>query len=215
MPEHALTKSVGVAVYSLDPLERAALADFLTLDARLHEVPWTRAREADAVVMAMDTADDSVLGLLPAVCHRPDACFLLLVRAWDADVSVAHQRGVRAVLRRGRCTARDLAAAVHTAVERDSGLLPVFQSGLPGPEPQTSAAESPGVSARSRTASKMSPRELAVLGLIAEGRQISEIATELSYSERTVKYVLYGAMKRLGVRSRPHAVSYAIRAGLI
>ncbi|MEU9407515.1 response regulator transcription factor [Streptomyces sp. NPDC048281] len=215
MPEHVLTKSVGVALHSLDPLERAGLASFLTLDPDLREVPWARAREADAVVITMNTADDSALALLPAVCNKPDARFLLMVKAWDADVSVAHHRGVRAVLRRGRCSPQDLATAVHTAVKRDNGLLPLFQSGIPRHDPQTAADESPDASSLSPTSSKMSPRELAVLRLIAEGKQISEIATELSYSERTVKYVLYGAMKRLGVRSRPHAVSYAIRAGLI
>lgn len=54
-----------------------------------------------------------------------------------------------------------------------------------------------------------------MLRLIAEGRQCDEIATELCYSERTVRYILYGAMKRLRTRTRAHAVSYAIRAGLI
>ena len=53
------------------------------------------------------------------------------------------------------------------------------------------------------------------LRLIAEGRQCDEIATELSYSERTVRYILYGAMKRLRTRTRAHTVSHAIRAGPI
>ena len=68
---------------------------------------------------------------------------------------------------------------------------------------------------RGLTASGVSPRELDVLRLVSEGRELSEIATKLCYSERTVKYILYGLMKRLQLRNRAHAVSYAIRAGLI
>jgi DNA-binding CsgD family transcriptional regulator len=49
----------------------------------------------------------------------------------------------------------------------------------------------------------LNPREVAVLRLIAEGRQCDEIARELSYSERTVRYILYGAMKRMRTRTRP------------
>ncbi|WP_256069858.1 MULTISPECIES: LuxR C-terminal-related transcriptional regulator [unclassified Streptomyces] len=41
------------------------------------------------------------------------------------------------------------------------------------------------------------------------------MAIKLSYSERTVKYILYGLMKRFSLRNRAHAVSYAIRAGII
>lgn len=69
--------------------------------------------------------------------------------------------------------------------------------------------------AASRDRAALSPRETAVLRLITEGKQCDEIATELSYSERTVRYILYGAMKRLRTRNRAHAVSYAIRAGPI
>ncbi|WP_329557051.1 LuxR C-terminal-related transcriptional regulator [Streptomyces sp. NBC_00696] len=47
------------------------------------------------------------------------------------------------------------------------------------------------------------------------GKQYDEIATELSYSERTVRYIRYGAMKRMRARSRARTVSHAIRAELI
>lgn len=54
-----------------------------------------------------------------------------------------------------------------------------------------------------------------MLRLVAEGTELADIATKLSYSERTVKYILYGVMKRLHLKNRAHAVSYAIRAGII
>ncbi|MFF4302676.1 response regulator transcription factor [Streptomyces sp. NPDC001601] len=61
----------------------------------------------------------------------------------------------------------------------------------------------------------MNAREVDVLRLLAEGWELADIADKLGFSERTIKYVLYGLMKRLDLRNRAHAVSYAIRAGLI
>ena len=42
-----------------------------------------------------------------------------------------------------------------------------------------------------------------------------EVATELSYSERTVKTVLRDAVMKLGARSRSQAIAFAVREGLI
>jgi DNA-binding NarL/FixJ family response regulator len=61
----------------------------------------------------------------------------------------------------------------------------------------------------------MTDREIDVLRLLAEGRELTEIAQKLAYSERTVKNILYGVMKRFQLRNRTQAVSYAHRAGLI
>jgi DNA-binding NarL/FixJ family response regulator len=50
---------------------------------------------------------------------------------------------------------------------------------------------------------------------MADGMDTAEIATKLSYSERTVKNVFYGLTNRLHLRNRPHAVAYALRKGMI
>lgn len=61
----------------------------------------------------------------------------------------------------------------------------------------------------------LSHRDIEILKLVAEGARTSEIADKLRYSERTVKNILQAIMKRLNVRNRAHAVSCAMRAGLI
>jgi DNA-binding NarL/FixJ family response regulator len=61
----------------------------------------------------------------------------------------------------------------------------------------------------------LSPREVEVLGMVARGMDTAEIAGRLRYSERTIKNILNAVMKRLSLRNRAHAVSYALRAGLI
>ena len=54
-----------------------------------------------------------------------------------------------------------------------------------------------------------------MLRLLSEGCDTREVARMLSYSERTVKNVLYGLMTRCGLNNRAHAVAYALRAGAI
>ncbi|MDQ1654782.1 MAG: hypothetical protein QOI35_3982, partial [Cryptosporangiaceae bacterium] len=63
--------------------------------------------------------------------------------------------------------------------------------------------------------SGLTPREIDVLRLMADGFDTNEIAGKLCYSERTVKNVIYGVTHRLNLRSRSHAVAYAMRAGVI
>jgi len=59
----------------------------------------------------------------------------------------------------------------------------------------------------------LTSREVDVLRLVAEGMDTSYIATKMNYSERTIKKVLADLMRRLDLRNRAHAVSYALRRG--
>jgi DNA-binding NarL/FixJ family response regulator len=54
-----------------------------------------------------------------------------------------------------------------------------------------------------------------VLRLVADGYETREIASKLSYSERTVKNVLHELTSRLQLRNRAHAVAYALRHDMI
>lgn len=61
----------------------------------------------------------------------------------------------------------------------------------------------------------LTPRQSAVLALMAEGDGNAVIARTLSCSEHTVKNVIYELMGRLQARNRSHAVAHAVRGGLI
>lgn len=61
----------------------------------------------------------------------------------------------------------------------------------------------------------LSPRERDVLRLLADGHDTREIATDLCYSERTVKTVVHDVLMKLNCRTRAHAVALATREGVI
>jgi DNA-binding NarL/FixJ family response regulator len=61
----------------------------------------------------------------------------------------------------------------------------------------------------------LTPRELEVLQLAAEGRSTSEIADALYLSSVTVKTHFQHIYKKLGARDRTAAVAECMRRGLI
>ena len=62
---------------------------------------------------------------------------------------------------------------------------------------------------------QLTPREMATLRLLADGKANKEIASELDISERTVKTHLAHLFEKLGVTSRTEAIKVATRRGLV
>lgn len=65
------------------------------------------------------------------------------------------------------------------------------------------------------TTTLLSPRELGVLRLVAEGLSNKQIARTLSISENTAKFHVTSLFNKLGVNSRAQAVANAVQQGLL
>ena len=61
----------------------------------------------------------------------------------------------------------------------------------------------------------LTKRELDVLRCFANGTPTGKVAAHLRISERTVRAYLAAAMRKLGARSRVHAVAIALRRHII
>jgi len=66
----------------------------------------------------------------------------------------------------------------------------------------------------SRATRRVTPRELQVLSLIADGYSTREIARDLWITEETVRTHVRRLLNRLGARTRAHAVAIAFREEL-
>lgn len=65
------------------------------------------------------------------------------------------------------------------------------------------------------TAVDLTPREMEVVQLLAEGLSNKEIARALSVSPRTINFHLDNIYAKMGVRSRTETAVYALRQGWI
>ena len=61
----------------------------------------------------------------------------------------------------------------------------------------------------------LTPRDVVVLGFLAQGWTTADIARELAYAESTIKKEVHFIVQRLGARNRTHAVAMAIRGTVI
>jgi two-component system NarL family response regulator len=62
---------------------------------------------------------------------------------------------------------------------------------------------------------QLSPRQLAVLALVAQGLTYKQVGTELCLSERTIKYHMGEVIARLHLENRAEVIQYAKSTGLV
>jgi DNA-binding NarL/FixJ family response regulator len=77
----------------------------------------------------------------------------------------------------------------------------------------TAAGQAPTVTGGA--ASVLTPRELDVLKLVAQGLSNADIARRLVLSEHTVHRHLANILRKLGLSSRSAAAAWGVRAGLV
>jgi DNA-binding NarL/FixJ family response regulator len=202
--------TLSVAVHTDDQITRLALMSYIRQKPQMLLSPTSA---ADVVVTAVDDADDSAMDVLRQLSTSSDSRLLIIVNGrWYADLHCALDMGVRAILFRPEFTWVKLSEALR-AVSEGQGDLPAALQGRLMDQVQRTHHEV--LAPRGLTATGLTTREIDVLRLVAEGHDLNYISKKLCYSERTVKNILYSVTKRYDLRNRAHAVSYAIRAGLI
>jgi two-component system, NarL family, response regulator YdfI len=150
------------------------------------------------------------LGGLPVVSNGATNAALAIVLLtsegqpeWTAD---ALRFGVRALLPRDAPAAAIL-AAVEAAANGMAVIDPQELEGLLGSPAPVDTADTGGA--------PLTPRELEVLRMMADGAANKEIAWKLAISEHTVKFHVASVMGKLNASSRTEAVTRGLRRGLI
>ncbi|WP_371482282.1 LuxR C-terminal-related transcriptional regulator [Kitasatospora sp. NBC_00315] len=204
---------IPVVVHAADPISRAGAVSQLKQCAAVRLAEEPSPGPGAVAVMLAETVDATVTATLRRLVRGGEVRVVLVVeRMREAELLEAVECGVAAILWRREATAPRLGQAVLAAARGDGdlpadllgrlivqmGRLQRSVQGLPGFTP-------PGIS----------ERESDILRLVAEGWDTAEIASKLSYSERTVKNVLHGLTTRLHLRNRAHAVAHALREGYI
>jgi DNA-binding NarL/FixJ family response regulator len=191
---------IRVAVSARSPVVRAGLEAVVREDPELATV----ARE-DADVLLVSAGAESAVDL-PA----PGEPALVLVSESDApEVALAALRaGARAVLPPD-APKEEIRAAIHAAAAGLIALRPQELTML------LAAAPAPADELAPDGAQALSPRELEILRMLADGMANKTIAWKLGISEHTVKFHVAAILNRLNAASRTEAVTIGIRRGLI
>lgn len=146
--------------------------------------------------------------------QSPDTAVVLLT-TFDDEQSIlsALQAGARGYLTKeaGR---DEIAAAIRAAASGQAVLDPGVQARLVQAV-VTGTNVTRGVASSTVAPDGLTPREVDVLMLIAEGLSNREIANRLFVSEATVKTHINNLFAKAQLRDRAHAVTYAYSHGLI
>jgi DNA-binding NarL/FixJ family response regulator len=159
------------------------------------------AREHVPDVILMDLRLPDMSGISAISCireQRPDARVLMLTTfEGDVEVQRALAAGARAYVLKSSSPDELVSAIQH--VHAGKSYLP--------PQLAIELAQHVGET--------VTPREVAVLKLIAAGNRNQDIAEQLCIAEDTVKGHIKRIMEKLGARDRTQAVAIALQRGII
>lgn len=202
-----------VRVYARDPISEAGVASSLRPRPEVRIVGPAEDVAPEVVLVVADEVDEETLNTLRFL-RRNGASRVVLIAAHLDDQALvrAVESGVVGLVRRSEATTDRLLSVVASAAAGDGAVPPDLLGRL---LEQVGRLQRTVLDPRGITFAGLSAREVDVLRLVAEGFDTAQIATKLSYSERTVKNVLHDVTTRLQLRNRSHAVAYAVREGLI
>ena len=170
------------------------------------------ALDTDADLVVLDVAMPRMTGLQAAAelkQRRPELRTLML-SMYDSEQYFfeALKAGASGYVLKSAAD-RDLVEAVRAAVRGEPFLYPAAVSALIRDylDRASQGEETPS--------DPLTPRELEIVKLVAEGNTSDEIAEALVISKKTVEHHRSNILEKLGMRDRVELTRYAIRRGLV
>jgi DNA-binding NarL/FixJ family response regulator len=212
---HEEAERIAVTIHSTDAILRAGLRSLLRSQPNLRIVNEGQ-REYALVIVIEDRITAQSIQEIRKVCAQSSASskplVLILTDQFQPRLLLpAVEAGVVCILRRHEEVAT-IVDAVMNALRGGAHFAPELQGALITRLEQIRVDV---LEPNNLTATGLTERERNIIHLIAQGLDTAEIATQMWYSERTVKNILHGVMTRLHLQNRAHAVAYAMRTGAI
>ena len=164
--------------------------------------------QPDVMLLDLEMPELDGVEVLRRLAQSNPEVRVIVFTAFDTDERIlgAVQAGAQGYLLKG-APRKELFEAVRVVHAGGSLLQPVVASKLLRQVSHQSQAVP--------TVDALTPREVEVLRLLAQGLQNKEIAAQLVISERTVKFHVSSIMSKLGAGNRTEAVTLAAQQGLI
>jgi DNA-binding NarL/FixJ family response regulator len=174
-------------------------------------VQFVKRLRPDLVLMDVGLPDlNGVETTAEILRHHPD-CKVAILSMYDDENSVvgAIRSGARAFISK-KASATDLLDALRVVANGGAYLSPeVTDRLLRRVQEGDLESKEPGSALKT-----LSPRELQVLRMVAEGKTSKEIAVMLDLREQTVRSYRKTMMKKLGVNNAPGLTRLALATGL-
>jgi two-component system NarL family response regulator len=187
---------VGTARDGLEGLEktRQLSPELILMDIRmpgcdgLTATRLIKAEKPESKIVMLTTSTEEA-DLFEAI--KSGACGYLL-KSLEAEPFITYLQGV---MRGEAAVSREMAGALLKEFARQAD---------------------PGGTGAGRSAEEaLTPRQVEILQLVAEGIPYKEIAERLCLSDHTVKYHIGEIMQRLHLKNRAQVLAYAARSGLL
>jgi len=159
-----------------------------------------RAHHPDVVLLDLQMPEMNGLDALMAIRDEAPEARIIMLTTYAGDVQVlrAIKAGARGYL---------LKSALHRELLETIRAVHAGKKSL--------SAEASYELAEHSTDDAVTPAEVRVLRLIAEGNANKEIAEQLSVSEETIKGQVRNILSKLGAKDRTHAVMIGLKRGII
>ena len=208
---------IRVLIGARSEVVRAGLTSLLTADPRFQVVgtfsidDLTRVEDLQPEVVLLDLdspSDESLSAAIQSGGALVNSSVMILTEDPESLAVDVLGSGLRAILPR-YATPEEIIAAIQAAATGLVALHPdIFDSMLSRIRPGQQSELDP-------SGQILTPREIEVLRMIAEGLGNKEIASRLSISDHTVKFHISSIFAKLGASNRAEAVTLGIRHGLI
>jgi DNA-binding NarL/FixJ family response regulator len=204
-----------------DGLMRAGLVELLTADPQIQivgqaatgrqAVEQARRLAPEVVLMDVRMPDLDGIAATRALARVAPGVRILILTTFEQDDYIfgALRAGASGFLLK-RARPEELLAAVHTIAAGEALLSPSVTRRVVD---RMAQQPTPELTDRAKL-DALTPRERAVLGLIARGLSNREIAAALAVEESTVRTHVKRVLLKLGLRDRVQAVIFAYETGL-